>query len=401
MDESSEDPLTDNLSSLSSPSSSSPSPAIVTASSSAAAAASPSSDYYSLDPHQTSAAPPLVFEGRFKGTKETHRLNPNCQQRSAQAIVETPGQGTNDHLSSPAADIPALASMSSMRRRDIPQTIYPRHRPMALSRCILPYSNLMKFLDDATAQSAAPPHSARLSEHRDDVSSISTLSPSLAGGSHSHRQYVWDDDGEHDDAPSPALSKPSVPAPYRRVGAASSSVSSSSHSSSLKTNIEELRLKVERMKSELKVKSQVIKELQSELSRLTSARGEGTLCAGSLISVRQEAGGSASDVDRANQHSEGTEQRGLEETRGLPLEGHSLPPLLPLSPSLSPSPLSALPSPPEHRPTGVGRHSEDQLPKRGVEREAPPPARAAPRAHPRRRVGKSTSAEASVSPAGG
>jgi hypothetical protein len=144
------------------------------------------------------------------------------------------------------------------------------------------YSNLMNFLDDATAQSAAaPPHSARLSEHRDDVSSISTLSPSLAGGSHSHRQYVWDDDGEHDDAPSPALFKPSVPAPYRRVGAASSSVSSSSHSSSLKTNIEELRLKVERMKGELKVKSQAIKELQSELSRLTSARGEGILCAGS------------------------------------------------------------------------------------------------------------------------
>jgi TolA-binding protein len=142
--------------------------------------------------------------------------------------------------------------------------------------------------------------------------------------------------GERDDAPSPALFKPSVPAPYRRVGAASSSsVSSSSHSSSLKTNIEELRLKVERMKGELKVKSQAIKELQSELSRLTSGRGEGTLCAGSLISVRQEAGASASDMDRANQHSEGTEQRGLEETRGLPLEGHSLPPLLPLSLSLS------------------------------------------------------------------
>jgi hypothetical protein len=50
------------------------------------------------------------------------------------------------------------------------------------------YSNLMNFLDDATAQSAAaPPHSARLSEHRDDVSSISTLSPSLAEGSRSHR----------------------------------------------------------------------------------------------------------------------------------------------------------------------------------------------------------------------
>jgi hypothetical protein len=163
------------------------------------------------------------------------------------------------------------------------------------------YSNLMSFLDDATASSSphTRPH-VHPDDHdhdRDDVSSISnstTLSPdhgASSGYAHhsshsSHRQYIWDDhEAKEDQGTSPALFKPS----YHSTAAFSSSLhrhnqsktgrhgttssSSVSSSSSLRTNIEEVKSKVERMKGELKIKNQSIKELQAELSRLTLARG--------------------------------------------------------------------------------------------------------------------------------
>lgn len=139
----------------------------------------------------------------------------------------------------------------------------------------------MNFLDDATEaplDSHHNQHHSTTSDHlRDDVSSISnsTLSPHHPRSglpsfhSRTSRQYIWDEHEEKDENySSPSLFKPSYHSTHR------GGTSISSNSSSLKSNIEEVQKKVEKMKNELKIKNISIKELQSELSRLTVVRGQ-------------------------------------------------------------------------------------------------------------------------------
>jgi hypothetical protein len=217
---------------------------------------------------------------------------------------------------------PSYASSSASSRKPHARSDLPSSSGASVSsHRSATYSNLMSFLDEATVSSphAPPPHHHDHDNDRDDVSSISnstTLSPGPGGGSgyhhrpslSSHKQYIWDDyedKEEHHDSPAKfsALFKPSYHSSSSaafssslqysnrtnrgrdRNGVAGGGTISSaaSSSSSLRTNIEEVKSKVERMKGELKIKNQSIKELQAELSRLSLARGTTLFSAQAIV----------------------------------------------------------------------------------------------------------------------
>jgi hypothetical protein len=139
------------------------------------------------------------------------------------------------------------------------------------------YSKLMSFLDEEAIVSTGGQLKKTTYDEADDMSSISASMSSpfkhSHSRSHSSKKYVWDDLDEHSEKSSArnhlTFFKPPAYSNFPRE----SSVSVSSHISSLRSNFEELKEKVNSMKSELKLKGQVIKELQCELIRLKTARG--------------------------------------------------------------------------------------------------------------------------------
>lgn len=145
--------------------------------------------------------------------------------------------------------------------------------PSRASRSSDAYSNLLNFLDNAAVTDLSHSHN----EHRDDISTMSNsmASPQRGQRAFGTKKYVWDE------LPKDSLSASSYhegeSLTYFKAPSYSNGENQSvSSASSLQSNIEEVRAKVEAMKAELRSRQQVVKELQSEHTRLKAAASECT-----------------------------------------------------------------------------------------------------------------------------
>lgn len=185
------------------------------------------------------------------------------------------------------------------------------------------YENLMSFLDDASASlpksprknnSSIPPLDIEITRHhedmRDDLSSMSySVSSSMQGSkAFTSNKYIWnelddadadgdavsqrgrshryDDEGSRRGTDTRAHSQHSSSSSYRdrdsdsthtffRVPpsySSNQSTSSQHTKSTLQSNVEEIQEKVNNMKQELRKKTQRMKDLQTELTRLKAVK---------------------------------------------------------------------------------------------------------------------------------
>jgi len=142
------------------------------------------------------------------------------------------------------------------------------------------YSNLMNFLDAASTSHHSPTkpiHSRHNNNDDDDMSSIShSMSSPFRSNTANHsesitgKRFVWDELDVNPSAGTSVITH-SDDVTFFKPPSYHSNRSDASVST-LKTNIEEVKQKVDSMKSELKVKSKLVKELQSELTRLKAAK---------------------------------------------------------------------------------------------------------------------------------
>ena len=142
--------------------------------------------------------------------------------------------------------------------------------PSRESRASNAYSNLLNFLDDATASANLP------GGHVDVRDDISTISNSM-GSPHRQRafgtkKYVWDDIPQ--DIASVASAQESDTLTYFKAPTCITDNHTVGSTSTLQTSIEEVKSKVDAMKAELKTRQQQAKGMQSELARLQAAASE-------------------------------------------------------------------------------------------------------------------------------
>jgi hypothetical protein len=179
-----------------------------------------------------------------------------------------------DHSSSPRGGSKSVLSDGDGDESGLPPSYGQddKFTPSKFSHSSDAYSNLLNFLDNAA-----------VSDHRDDISTISNsmASPQRLGGQRAFgtKKYVWDELPK-DSASAAASAHESENLTYFKVPSYSNGGDGQSvgSASTLQSNIEEVRAKVEAMKSELRSRQQVVKELQSEHTRLKAAASKCCLC---------------------------------------------------------------------------------------------------------------------------